>query len=308
LDENCNNNKNKKKKMKKINPFSKKPKAPSHDLTTNGAYSVPGHTLDRLVCLKAEEKRKWELEKEEFDRRQREHEIHLLEIEHREVERREEEVRKRNDDLADKRRKNRLVQDKMQEQIKALEQKLLEFKVAHKKEEEDLEDNIKIMEDQLFEVKSDMEKRTKNLDLSFEPPFHHSATGAGADNNGGTGSKRSSLSPSEVTSSTMPMPSAPLYASGGGGGGLDDVDGGGVGEDGSDGAAPKYTSSMYPAIPVVTRSYETSKILQVGAGGAGEPVPPPRNSIGSSPKSSHSSERGCDTPNKTEHCEIDSFV
>ena len=64
-----------------------------------------------------QEKRKWELEKEEFDRRQREHEIHLLEIEQKEVERREEEVRKRNDELADKRRKNKLVQDKMQEQV-----------------------------------------------------------------------------------------------------------------------------------------------------------------------------------------------
>ena len=57
------------------------------------------------------------MEKEEFDRRQREHEIHLLEIEQKEVERREEEVRKRNDELADKRRKNKLVQDKMQEQV-----------------------------------------------------------------------------------------------------------------------------------------------------------------------------------------------
>ena len=57
------------------------------------------------------------MEKEEFDRRQREHEVHLLEIEQKEVERREEEVRKRNDELADKRRKNKLVQDKMQEQV-----------------------------------------------------------------------------------------------------------------------------------------------------------------------------------------------
>lgn len=291
----------KKLKMKKNFNFfkDKKTKTSNNDLhSASSAYSQPGHTLDRIINLKAEEKRKWELEKEEFDRRTREHERHLLEIEQREVERREEEVRKRNDELSDKRRKNRLVQDKMQEQIKTLEQKLLEFKVAHKKEEEDLEDNIKIMEDQLFEVKSDMDKRMRNLDISFEQASGNGDFCGNPNVDADCGSKRSSLSPSEITSSTMPLPSAPLYGSPG----LDDVDGGG---------GEKY-SSMYPAIPVMTKSYETSRVLQVGtaAGGGGgmEPVPPPRNlvqsSIGSSPKSNHSSDRS-DTPKTQGQTESD---
>ena len=74
------------------------------------------------------------MEKEEFDRRQREHEVHLLEIEQKEVERREEEVRKRNDELADKRRKNKLVQDKMQEQVSTSHvlQQLRQFHIIYK--------------------------------------------------------------------------------------------------------------------------------------------------------------------------------
>ena len=71
------------------------------------------------------------MEKEEFDRRQREHEIHLLEIEQKEVERREEEVRKRNDELADKRRKNKLVQDKMQEQVSINSRALQQFHIIY---------------------------------------------------------------------------------------------------------------------------------------------------------------------------------
>ena len=53
-------------------------------------------------------------------------------------------------------------------QIKALEQKLIEFRTSHQKEEEDLEDAVRTMEDQLFEVKSDMEKRMRNLNLDFD--------------------------------------------------------------------------------------------------------------------------------------------
>jgi len=257
--------------MKKL--FNNKGKKASNpDLAGAAALNAhaTGHTLDRIVSLKAEEKRKWELEKEEFDRRQREHEIHLLEIEQKEVERREEEVRKRNDELADKRRKNKLVQDKMQEQIKALEQKLIEFRSAHRKEEEDLEDSVRVMEDQLFDVKSDMEKRMRSLNLAFDPA-HATA-------------KRDSLNSEYSHATTVPAATAPP------GSYFDETDE-------FDTSNYKYGSSMmYPAIPVLT--YETSRVLQVQGGGGGEgvnPSPQPRSSLGSSPKSSHSDSRS-DTP------------
>ena len=60
---------------------------------------------------------KWQKEQEEFNRRKREHEIHLVEIERQEVERREEEVRRRNEDLDEKRRKHRMIQDAVAEQV-----------------------------------------------------------------------------------------------------------------------------------------------------------------------------------------------
>ena len=60
---------------------------------------------------------KWQKEQEEFNRRKREHEIQLVEIERQEVERREEEVRRRNEDLDEKRRKHRMIQDAVTEQV-----------------------------------------------------------------------------------------------------------------------------------------------------------------------------------------------
>ena len=55
---------------------------------------------------------------------------------------------------------------------------------------------------------------------------------------------------------------------------------------------------MYPAIPVMTRSYETSKVMQVGGAEGGNPTPQPRSSLGSSPKSSPSP---CDSPPDQRH-------
>jgi len=270
--------------MKKL--FNKdKKKASTGDLSDIHAAQQPGHTLDRIVSLKAEEKRKWELEKEEFDRRQREHEIHLLEIEQKEVERREEEVRKRNDDLSDKRRKNKMVQDKMMEQIKALEQKLIEFRTSHQKEEEDLEDAVRTMEDQLFEVKSDMEKRMRNLNLAFDSAHSSSP------HDTMLGGKRDSLNSEFSQATTIPaLASAPPN--------FDDV------TDGFDTITTSKTgyglgpAGMYPAIPVMTRSYETSKVMQVGGAEGGNPTPQPRSSLGSSPKSSPSP---CDSPPDQRH-------
>ena len=155
-----------------------------------------------------------------------------------------------------------------------MEQKLIEFRSAHRKEEEDLEDSVRVMEDQLFDVKSDMEKRMRSLNLAFDPAH---ATAA---------AKRDSLNSEYSHATTVPAATAPP------GSYFDETDE-------FDASNYKYGSSMmYPAIPVLTKSYETSRVLQVQGGGEGvNPSPQPRSSLGSSPKSSHSDHsRNCDTP------------
>ena len=154
-----------------------------------------------------------------------------------------------------------------------MEQKLIEFRSAHRKEEEDLEDSVRVMEDQLFDVKSDMEKRMRSLNLAFDPA-HATA-------------KRDSLNSEYSHATTVPAATAPP------GSYFDETDE-------FDPSNYKYggSSMMYPAIPVLTKSYETSRVLQVSGGGGGEgvnPSPQPRSSLGSSPKSSHSDSRS-DTP------------
>ena len=64
--------------------------------------------------------RRWIEEQEEFRRKQREHEIQMIEMEQAEVQRRELEVKKLGNELEDTRRKNRQIQDKVQEQIEIL--------------------------------------------------------------------------------------------------------------------------------------------------------------------------------------------
>ena len=65
-----------------------------------------------------QEKLKWQKEQEEFNRRRREHDIQLVEIEQQEVSRREEEITRRNEALDEKRRKHRLIQDAVAEQVR----------------------------------------------------------------------------------------------------------------------------------------------------------------------------------------------
>lgn len=86
------------------------------------------------------------------------------------VSRREEEVRRRNEDLDDRRRKNRMVQDAVSQQIRTLQEKLDEYRVNHKAEEESIEDEISALEDTLSEVKITLEKRRTALELEMGTP------------------------------------------------------------------------------------------------------------------------------------------
>ncbi len=82
-----------------------------------------------------------------------------------EVVRREKEVRKLNDLLAETRRKNQLVQDKVQEQIQHLHKMLEEHKAEHQRHEESIENDIIGKEQMLFNVKDSLDKRRKMLEM-----------------------------------------------------------------------------------------------------------------------------------------------
>ena len=82
-----------------------------------------------------------------------------------EAQRREVEVRKMGEDLVEIRRKNRVIQDKVKEQIDVLQRKLEEYKIEHKAQEESLEDEIVAKEDLITSVKQSIEVRMKAIEL-----------------------------------------------------------------------------------------------------------------------------------------------
>lgn len=272
-------------KMKKLNIFSASNKKGYNRNNSSPITPPAGDTINRIVSKKEEEKLKWQKEQAEFDRRKREHEIHLVDIERQEVERREEEVRRRNEDLDEKRRKHRMIQDAVTEQIKTLNHKLEEYRLEHKKEEEDLEDEIANMEDRLAEVKGDLETRMRDLAIVFEEDE--------------SPSKSSTI---KGDPSPFSMPSAPII-----------VDG-----DNS----PPPTSVSYPKLSMedgMLTLENSTRMLQQNANSLshGNIVrPAPRQfssgrggmaSVGSSPLSSHSESSRSITP-KTDQTDTDTCV
>jgi len=149
--------------MKKLNIFHPKKRPNSQELPT-----APTDTLGRIVNAKEEAQRSWEQEQVEFANRRREHEIKMIEMEQTEVKRREVEVRKLGDDLIEIRRKNKVIQDKVAEQIQILQQKLEEYKLEHKAQEESLEDEIVAKEDVISNVKESLEIRMKAVELEIQ--------------------------------------------------------------------------------------------------------------------------------------------
>ena len=66
------------------------------------------------------------------------------------------------------RRKNKVIQDKVAEQIQILQQKLEEYKLEHKAQEESLEDEIVAKEDIIANVKESLEIRMKAVELEIQ--------------------------------------------------------------------------------------------------------------------------------------------
>ena len=80
------------------------------------------------------------------------------------------EVRKLGEDLVEIRRKNKVIQDKVKEQIDVLQRKLEEYKIEHKAQEESLEDEIVAKEDLITSVKQSVEFRMKAIELDTSEP------------------------------------------------------------------------------------------------------------------------------------------
>eukprot|EP00096_Caligus_rogercresseyi_P007295 TRINITY_DN2511_c0_g1_i1.p1 TRINITY_DN2511_c0_g1~~TRINITY_DN2511_c0_g1_i1.p1 ORF type:complete len:212 (-),score=75.51 TRINITY_DN2511_c0_g1_i1:339-974(-) len=152
------------KKSKIKNIFSNK--RGSKVSTDESPGDQSGHTLDRIMTAKEEARRKWNEERENFERSRRTHELKMIDMEKAEVIRREKEIREQQDALDEQKRKNKLIQEKFVDQIKTLQEKLEEYKIAHKADEEKLEDDLVQEEDKLSAVKGSLEKRIECLEAA----------------------------------------------------------------------------------------------------------------------------------------------
>jgi len=133
-----------------------------------GSPSAPTDTLHRIVNAKEEAQRRWEEEQEEFRKRQRDHEIKMIEIEQAEVDRRQKEVQKLNFLHDDTRRKNQQIQDKIVEQIEILKGKLEEYKIEHENQETSILEDIASKTDLLFTVQESLDRRKKTLEIDLD--------------------------------------------------------------------------------------------------------------------------------------------
>lgn len=127
-----------------------------------GAPETP-NTLDRIVKDKEGVKKRLEEEEKEFMNKKKEYERKMIEFEKQEVIRREQEIAEKKAALEDLKRKNLMVQDKVQEQIKTLHMKLEELKVEHRTNEANTEGIISSLNGKLSEVQRSLSQRMENF-------------------------------------------------------------------------------------------------------------------------------------------------
>lgn len=118
-----------------------------------------GNTLDRIVKDKEGVQKRLEEEEREFLNKKREAERKMIDFEKQEVRRREQEIAEKNSCLVEAKRKNQLVQDTVQQQIKTLQMKLEEYKTEHKCNETSEENVIGSLTDKLAEVQQSLSQR-----------------------------------------------------------------------------------------------------------------------------------------------------
>jgi len=122
-----------------------------------------GNTLDRIVKDKEGVKKRLEEEEKSFMNKKREYERKMIEFEKQEVTRREQEIEEKKTALEDLKRKNQLVQDKVQEQIKMLTIKLDELRVEHQTNEASSDSIISCLQDKLIQVEQSLAVRLQHL-------------------------------------------------------------------------------------------------------------------------------------------------
>jgi len=118
-----------------------------------------GNTLDRIVKDKEGIKKRLDAEEKEFLQKKRDYERKMIEFEKQEVARRQQEVEEKRENLAEHQRKNLLIQDAVQEQIKVLNMKLEEYRINHRSSEAELETEISNLNDTIAEVQNSLSER-----------------------------------------------------------------------------------------------------------------------------------------------------
>jgi len=118
-----------------------------------------GNTLDRIVKDKEGVKKRLAEEEKEFLQKKRDYERKMIEFEKQEVTRRQQEVEEKKEGLAEHQRKNLMIQDKVQEQIKVLNMKLEEYRINHRASEAELENEISQLNDTIAEVQNSLSER-----------------------------------------------------------------------------------------------------------------------------------------------------
>jgi len=147
---------------------------------SEGETQEPGNTLDRIVKDKEGVKKRLEEEEKSFMNRKREYEKKMIEFEKQEVSRREQEIAEKKAALDDMKRKNQMVQDKVQEQIKTLNMKLEELRVEHMTNEASSESIISCLNDKLSEVQRSLNDRVQNFaECDNSPSAPHEIDGDG---------------------------------------------------------------------------------------------------------------------------------
>jgi len=173
---------------------------------SEGEPQEPANTLDRIVKDKEGVKKRLEEEEKTFLNKKREYEKKMIDFETQEVTRREQEIAEKKAALEDMKRKNRLVQDKVQEQIKTLTMKLDELRVEHETNEASGDSIISCLNDKLSQVQRSLNNRLQNFDnIDNLPSAPHDLDD---DEDGGS----SNLYPSIHNLPTMPRSWHQIYS------------------------------------------------------------------------------------------------
>eukprot|EP00088_Acartia_fossae_P040400 TRINITY_DN42079_c0_g1_i1.p1 TRINITY_DN42079_c0_g1~~TRINITY_DN42079_c0_g1_i1.p1 ORF type:complete len:274 (+),score=74.84 TRINITY_DN42079_c0_g1_i1:27-848(+) len=130
------------------------------DATVNNE-SLEESTLENILREKEEESRKIEAEEKDFQRLRRVRERKLIMIEEEELLKRESERDQRIGDLKHMKHNNKLIQEKVDEQIEALYRKREEIIKEQQEKELKLEDKIRLMEDDIDDLRQSLAQRMK---------------------------------------------------------------------------------------------------------------------------------------------------